>query len=358
MTNDGWGKPAAPWLTTPAPEAPKPAERMNTVEPQPWGVPAVVNPAPAPAWGEPVTFPPADDWPQATPPGWDKDGSVEPEPKYERSDVWPYAKRIENASPVETFNPAKDSPQTQAQMAALFAAKGTPAQQVEAIAWAHGADFDNWGKPNVKPPATDYDYTPRDTKDDDTYPRFFEELATNEHGQRTRVAAYKFETEEHYNMALEAIEGEIREIPADEYVAHESYMKREDEWREGNFMGATLRSNAINAINRTETEFAVTEDGELEDVKDVIASGHKGEAVGFYIAYHNGKWLHAILSGPYLSKGDAYGIADTCYNKFINDEVFKRAFEGKFERSGVYCAELPLSAKRKGAYGVITNGSD
>jgi len=343
MTNDGWGKPAAPWPTTPAPQATEPTQAPNT-----WGAP-VVDPQGAgagwgsatarPAWGEPVTLPPMierelTDAIEAAGFGVAFDTA--------RGDKLPEPPADWDTKPLGPW----DGGYTTETVEEMHAAIGWDASK--------GA-FDNWGKPNVKPPATDYDYTPRDTKDDDTYPRFFEELATNEHGQRTRVAAYKFETEEHYNMALEAIEGEIREIPADEYVAHESYMKREDEWREGNFMGATLRSNAINAINRTETEFAVTEDGELEDVKDVIASGHKGEAVGFYIAYHNGKWLHAILSGPYSTKGDAYGIADTCYNKFINDEVFKRAFEGKFERSGVYCAELPLSAKRKGAYGVITN---
>lgn len=38
------------------------------------------------------------------------------------------------------FNPAKDSPATAAQMAALFATKGTPEQQREALAWAQGAD--------------------------------------------------------------------------------------------------------------------------------------------------------------------------------------------------------------------------
>lgn len=40
----------------------------------------------------------------------------------------------------EKFNPAKDSEATAAQMAAVFAAKGTPEQQREALEWAQGAD--------------------------------------------------------------------------------------------------------------------------------------------------------------------------------------------------------------------------
>jgi hypothetical protein len=38
---------------------------------------------------------------------------------------------------VESFNPAKNSPETAAQMAALFAQKGTPEQQREALDWLH-----------------------------------------------------------------------------------------------------------------------------------------------------------------------------------------------------------------------------
>ena len=75
---------------------------------------------------------------------------------------------------------------------------------------------------------------------------------------------------------------------------------------------------------------------------------------GYYIAYHNGRWLHAILSGPYGSKEAAMLQASKAYDMMTNDAAFKLAFENKFDRNGIYCDEIPLSAKRHGAYGIIS----
>lgn len=49
--------------------------------------------------------------------------------------------------PAGNFNPAKDSPATQAQMALLFTQKGTPAQQREAYDWLQDEDG-NGGYPH------------------------------------------------------------------------------------------------------------------------------------------------------------------------------------------------------------------
>ena len=54
--------------------------------------------------------------------------------------------------------------------------------------------------------------------------------------------------------------------------------------------------------------------------------------------------------------GTTVPLAPKAFDTMTNDAAFKLAFENKFDRNGIYCAEIPLSAKRKGAYGVLSDG--
>lgn len=127
---------------------------------------------------------------------------------------------------------------------------------------------------------------------------------------------------------------------------------REAVWTANALDSATTKAGVVNALAGTKDEFNIDQDGELTRMREIVASTQPGPH-GYYVAYHNGRWLHAILSGPYGSQAEVYLRADKAYDMMINDAAFKLAFENKFERAGIYCAQIPLSARRKGAYGVI-----
>ena len=318
-----------PWQT--APVAPAGSDGWQTSPPLP------PSPAVAPAadpWGAPTpppaTQPPADPW---------------------------------NAAPV-MFNPAKDSPATAAQMATVMAAKGSPAQQLEAIAWARGTDVPSDGRiyaeasknnvPDWTPPATWGENSESlqrvmGNEPDGVFPRYF----VDSEGLRA--------IEVNNAEELESVElnGGCEEITAAEYVELKdkelAYDERERKWTEARVMEAEERGRFINALNETRgQEYVVSQDGELDKVQDVIPTKREPDATGVYIAYKSPSGiLHAILSGPYDSVPEATQRVEAAYSRLTADSAFKLAFEGKFDRVGLYYAEIPLSRNRKGAYGKL-----
>lgn len=127
---------------------------------------------------------------------------------------------------------------------------------------------------------------------------------------------------------------------------------REAVWTANALDSANTKAGVVNALSGNKDQFNIDQDGELTRMQEITKSVSPGPH-GYYIAYHNGRWLHAILSGPYESKDAAMLQAPKAYDMMVNDAAFKLAFENTFDRNGIYCAEIPLSAKRKGAYGVI-----
>jgi hypothetical protein len=127
---------------------------------------------------------------------------------------------------------------------------------------------------------------------------------------------------------------------------------REAIWTANALDSANVKAGVVNALSGNKDHFNIDQDGELTRLQEITKSVSPGPH-GYYIAYHNGRWLHAILSGPYESKDAAMLQAPKAYDMMTNDAAFKLAFENKFDRNGIYCAEIPLSAKRHGAYGVI-----
>lgn len=130
---------------------------------------------------------------------------------------------------------------------------------------------------------------------------------------------------------------------------------REAIWTANALDSANTKAGVVNALSGNKDHFNIDQDGELTRLQEITKSVSPGP-YGYYVAYHNGRWLHAILSGPYESKDAAMLQAPKAYDMMTNDAAFKLAFENKFYRSGIYCAEIPLSAKRKGAYGVLSYG--
>lgn len=125
---------------------------------------------------------------------------------------------------------------------------------------------------------------------------------------------------------------------------------REAVWTANALDSAVVKTGVVNSLNGTKDHFNIDQDGELTRMKE-IATGAKPE--GYYIAYHNGRWLHAVLAGPYRDNNEAESKASIVYDMMIKDVAFQLAFENKFDRGGIYVAQIPLAAKRKGAYGVI-----
>ena len=130
---------------------------------------------------------------------------------------------------------------------------------------------------------------------------------------------------------------------------------REAVWTANALDSANTKAGVVNALSGNKDHFNIDKDGELTRLQEITKSVSPGPH-GYYIAYHNGRWLHAILSGPYESKDAAMLQAPKAFDTMTNDAAFKLAFENKFDRNGIYCAEIPLSAKRKGAYGVLSDG--
>lgn len=127
----------------------------------------------------------------------------------------------------------------------------------------------------------------------------------------------------------------------------------EEYWKVDALSGASNRAAVINSLRGVKDQYTIDQDGELSNIKETIANP-SDKNTGVYIAYSNGKWLHAILSGPYATRKDAEAWTDAAFYLFVNDNAFKLAFENDFNRDGVYYAEIPLSAKRHGAYGVLS----
>lgn len=128
----------------------------------------------------------------------------------------------------------------------------------------------------------------------------------------------------------------------------------EAQWTRDSLEGANNRASVINSLRGVKDEYTIDRDGQLDNVTETVRAKKTGEPTGYYLAYSDGKWLHAILSGPYGTSGKALERTEQCWKLFTEDSAFKLAFDNKFNREGVYCAEIPLSAKRKGAYGVLT----
>jgi len=130
---------------------------------------------------------------------------------------------------------------------------------------------------------------------------------------------------------------------------------REAIWTANALDSANTKAGVVNALSGNKDHFNIDQDGELTRLQEITKSVAPGPH-GYYIAYHNGRWLHAILSGPYESKDAAMLQAPKAFDVMTNDAAFKLAFENTFDRNGIYCAEIPLSAKRHGAYGVLRDG--
>jgi hypothetical protein len=130
---------------------------------------------------------------------------------------------------------------------------------------------------------------------------------------------------------------------------------REAIWTANALDSANTKAGVVNALSGNKDHFNIDQDGELTRLQEITKSVSPGPH-GYYIAYHNGRWLHAILSGPYENKDTAMLQASKAYDMMTEDAAFKLAFENRFDRNGIYCAEIPLSAKRHGAYGVLSDG--
>lgn len=94
-------------------------------------------------------------------------------------------------------------------------------------------------------------------------------------------------------------------------------------------------------------------DGELTLKEDYIPTVTENEATGFYIAYSQGI-LHCILAGPYTTVLEANVTKDRAWERFQADGAMALAFaKSGWNPSGLYVAEIPLKARRRGAYGLI-----
>lgn len=114
------------------------------------------------------------------------------------------------------------------------------------------------------------------------------------------------------------------------------------------------RAEAANACAGTNDEWFVDiPDGELTRAQIYVPTVHPGEDTGFYVAYSQGI-LHAVLAGPYPNPTEATAGRDRAWAKFQADPNFALAFDrAGFNPHGLYVAEIPLKARRRGAYGPI-----
>jgi len=126
--------------------------------------------------------------------------------------------------------------------------------------------------------------------------------------------------------------------------------EREEQWTHNALEGAQNRAAVINSINERKDEYTIDRDGELSNINETVRAKRQSDETGWYLCYKE-KWLHAIISGPYKTPTEALLRADRAWSMFTEDAAFKLAFENKFNRDGLYCAEIPLSLNRKGAYG-------
>lgn len=283
----------------------------------PWG-----KPAPSDPWAKPVDTqsPPAPDaWGLPPSTGW---GPMVPPIPAPAKDPWGVPDPFGADAWGNTLNDVLQE---------TSEAEAESERQFEASGWGHAAGFK---APEVDPVFPIYMY---DGEGDDY-----------------------LNVEDAENLELCRLNGGCEEITFAEYEAglarkrQERDAERDVKWVHDGLAGADERANIANSFQQTHgMEWAVSQDGELERMPEVIATTSKSEPTGFYLAYHSGKVLHAILSGPYASTQAAYMQADEAWQLFINDVAFKLAFDNKFERSGVYIAEIPLKAKRHGAYGVL-----
>lgn len=116
------------------------------------------------------------------------------------------------------------------------------------------------------------------------------------------------------------------------------------------------RARAINACIPLpkDTPWVVdVPDGELTLKEDYMPTVTENEATGFYVAYSQGI-LHAVLAGPYDGLNAAHSAKDRAWARFQADPNFALAFDkAGWNASGLYVAEIPLKARRRGAYGPI-----
>lgn len=115
------------------------------------------------------------------------------------------------------------------------------------------------------------------------------------------------------------------------------------------------RAEAANACAETPEQewFVDVPDGELTRSQDYVPTVTPNEATGFYAAYSQGI-LHAVLAGPYSTAVEAVAGRDRAWDRFQKDGNFALAFDkAGWNPSGLYVAEIPLKARRRGAYGPI-----
>lgn len=115
------------------------------------------------------------------------------------------------------------------------------------------------------------------------------------------------------------------------------------------------RAEAANACADTPGDewFVDIPDGELTRKPEYMPTVTEGEASGFYVAYSQGI-LHAILCGPYDTPKAAVAARELAWTRFQADRNFALAFSREgWNPAGLYVAEIPLKARRKGAYGPI-----
>lgn len=113
-------------------------------------------------------------------------------------------------------------------------------------------------------------------------------------------------------------------------------------------MTTEQRARVVQSLAGDDTPMSVERDGELT----VIEPATSDEPVSYYAAYRH-SMLYTILAGPYDSEQQAGDACLKAYAMMTSDDAFKLAFENKFHSMGLYVAEIPTSAKRKGAYGVL-----
>lgn len=281
--NDGWGEPD---------KAPDQfyIDPKGTVKNDGWGTPWPVTPEP---------------WPALTP--------------------WPTA-------PVETFNPAKDSPATQAQMAQLFASKGTPEQQHQALDWLHGNTLEPWQTPAEG-------FHPVTTLDDQAH-----------HLMTKGGFVWSPDDTAYYNpetgMYVQPDDvGDYLRYGGQEMIEDAVYGASDDE--------RARAANACMSIDPQTPWVVDVPDGELSLKEDYMPTVTKGEATGFYVAYSQGI-LHCILAGPYERLVGALAMHPVAWDRFQKDPAMAVAFQkDAWNPAGLYVAEIPLKARRKGAYGQI-----
>lgn len=329
MNSDPWAKPAPasdPWATPAAKVEPTPAA-------DPWAQPApapVPAPAPAPSdgWGTPAPV---------TGSGWNHAIQImNAQQQIADTEAALAADGWTQIAPDEWAKPIKQSELSKALETIMAPGFGerTP-EYVEGV--------DAW--PQATPPGWDKNgsVTPAD------FPRYF----VDSEGLQT----IEVTTAEELESVL--LNGGCDEITADEYTDLKgkqlAYDERERKWTEARIMEAEERGRFINALNETrDQEYVVSQDGELDKLEEVVPTVTRNDATGFYIAYQKRPGiLHAILAGPYANIAEASQRVERAYKMLTEDPALRLAFDNKFDRTGVYYAEIPLRQNRKGAFGKL-----